>query len=118
MTEHEAEHMLGGIPPSEELSEVEEPLALLDDETDTTDDLPDSIDWREKGAVNPVKNQRRCGSCWAFGVTASVEAAYFIKNGKLLDLSEEQIVACNSPPNLGCRGGFPHEAFKYLKEHG
>merc|ERR1712195_4372 len=46
-------------------------------------------DWRSLGAVNAVKNQAQCGSCWAFSATSSMESAQFIqKGGNLMSLSE------------------------------
>merc|ERR1712080_638780 len=67
---------------------------------------PDSKDWRQDGAVNHVKNQGQCGSCWAFGTVAALEGQHFIKNGNLPDCSEQQLVSCDKTDS-GCQGGFP-----------
>jgi C1A family cysteine protease len=48
----------------------------------------DSVDWRSKNMVLPVKDQAQCGSCWAFSATGTVESANAIKNGQLVSLSE------------------------------
>lgn len=82
--------------------------------------LPESIDWREKGAVTSVKNQGQCGSCWAFSATAALEGAHAIDSGELIDLSEQQIVDCAGIAygNLGCHGGLPDGGFEWVRDNG
>jgi len=67
---------------------------------------PDAVDWREKGAVSPVKNQGGCGSCWAFSATETLESHYQIASGKTLLLSPQTFVNCvKNPQQCGGTGG-------------
>ena len=57
-------------------------------------ELPESVDWRRSGIVNVVKDQGRCGSCWAFASTSVIESHVAKNTGLLFDLSPEQIAMC------------------------
>jgi hypothetical protein len=72
---------------------------------------PTSLDWVVQGAVTPVKDQSNCGSCWAFSTTGAIEGAYQIASGKLVSLSEQNLVSCSFNGNAGCGGGEQTGAF-------
>merc|ERR1712127_928131 len=101
-TKDEYKKLLGyKAPKSENLeAQVENPTEL------SMEGVPAAKDWRSLGAVNPVKNQAQCGSCWAFSATSSMESAQFIqKGGNLQSLSEQELVSCDTSSH-GCGGGW------------
>jgi len=84
-------------------------------------EVPNTLDWTTKGAVTPVKNQGSCGSCWSFSTTGVLEGANFLKSGKLLSFSEEQLVDCCGAKGFqceGCSGAWPEWALDYVKTTG
>ena len=58
--------------------------------------LPSAFDWRNRNGVTPVKDQARCGSCWAFSTVGLLESKIRIKDGVIEDLSEQYLVSCNT----------------------
>jgi len=80
------------------------------------EDLPQSVDWRTKGAVSPLKDQGDCGSCWAFGSAEAVTSAYFIKHGgPLHPVSEQFLMDCSwGYGNNACYGGSHSSSYDYV----
>ena len=94
-TDAEYKRLLGYRGPKNTTEYVEQPAV----------DIPTDIDWRTRGAVNPVKNQGQCGSCWAFSATSAIEGHHFIQQGTLVSLAEQQLVDCDTTC-YGCNGGW------------
>ncbi|MGD0022701.1 MAG: C1 family peptidase [Smithellaceae bacterium] len=73
--------------------------------------------------VTKVKDQKSCGSCWAFSVTGALESQFLIKflaPGKSMDLSEQILVSCGADgtDGYGCGGGFTTDAAQFLHDQG
>eukprot|EP01017_Pseudomicrothorax_dubius_P005757 TRINITY_DN1151_c0_g1_i2.p1 TRINITY_DN1151_c0_g1~~TRINITY_DN1151_c0_g1_i2.p1 ORF type:complete len:311 (+),score=78.77 TRINITY_DN1151_c0_g1_i2:117-1049(+) len=84
-------------------------------------DIPTNFDIRDKwpNCKFGIRDQKQCGSCWAFGATEAFEDRLCIQSGektKVL-LSPQALVDCDSD-NYGCGGGWPVLAWGYIRDNG
>lgn len=71
------------------------------------------------GWNTPVRDQGRCGSCWAFAAVASIEATIWLRNKTSVVLSPQQLVDCSGKyGNEGCDGGIVGWAYDYIWDKG
>ncbi|MBN1355667.1 hypothetical protein JXA40_05275 [bacterium] len=81
--------------------------------------FPERFDWRERDGCTPVKNQGsggNCYPCWAYSLIGACESVFKINTGLDLDLSEQQLIDCNTN-GYGCDGGFIH-GWTALRDYG
>ena len=80
-------------------------------------DLPTSYDLREAypncESLKEIRDQSKCGSCWAFGAAETMSDRICIKSGQQLQtrISPQHLVTCCSVCGFGCQGGWPEMAF-------
>lgn len=80
--------------------------------------LNSTVDWRPHGYVTEVKNQGRCRSCYAFATTGTLEGQQCKVTGKLVSLSEQNILDCSwKQGNKACEGGSLTAAYEYIIEN-
>jgi len=68
--------------------------------------------------VHPIRNQQRCGSCWAFSASEVLSDRVAIAKGSASPvLSPEDLVSCDTT-DYGCQGGYLNNAWNYMKNTG
>merc|ERR1711981_840807 len=90
---------------SDEVSQMKKPKSST----------PSHHDWRDEGVLNDVKDQKSCGSCWAFSAVGSTEAAWARAGNGLVSLSEQELVDCGAGD---CNGGWVDRAFDTILDQG
>lgn len=81
---------------------------------------PASFDWLNNGGdwTTSIKDQGSCGSCWAFGSLAALEAQINIEaNDPTVDrdLSEQFMLSCSDGD---CEGWYLHSTMNFLRDNG
>jgi C1A family cysteine protease len=67
--------------------------------------------------MTPIRDQKGCGSCWAFTSQSAIEAAYQMRVGQLQDYFSVQVMVDCVVEYGGCQGGLYKHAFDYFTKH-
>eukprot|EP00178_Gracilaria_changii_P007931 TRINITY_DN2462_c0_g1_i1.p1 TRINITY_DN2462_c0_g1~~TRINITY_DN2462_c0_g1_i1.p1 ORF type:complete len:304 (+),score=56.18 TRINITY_DN2462_c0_g1_i1:1-912(+) len=66
----------------------------------------------------PIRDQGKCGSCWAFGAAEALSERFCIATGEPTVLSPQWLVSCDKYGNFGCNGGMLPATWAYLGAKG
>lgn len=86
--------------------------------------IPKNFDARKKWpkctSIKLIRDQSRCGSCWAFGAAESISDRICIASrGQIMvNISALDIVTCCDACGEGCYGGTPSMAWDYWVSDG
>lgn len=87
-----------------------------------SNDIPSSFDAREAWpacatVIGRIRDQSKCGSCWAFGTTEAFNDRYCIATGDSSAIFSPWDTASCAPGN-GCSGGIPAAAWQWFVDIG
>lgn len=83
--------------------------------------IPKQFDWRDHIKMTSVKNQRNCGSCYAFAVVGAIESLIYRETRNAVELSAQEIIDCAKIYHAyvnGCNGGSELAALGYILDNG
>lgn len=72
--------------------------------------------WSWLGKMTPVKDQGSCGSCWDFAAMGAYEGSFNIRNGSIIDTSEQEVLDCSGAGT--CNGGWYGPVYTWMVSHG
>nr|AAV65884.1 cathepsin B1 isotype 4 precursor [Trichobilharzia regenti] len=117
----DARILLGAMHEDEELRKKRRPTV---DHQNVSLEIPSSFDsrkkWHQCKSISNIRDQSRCGSCWAFAAVEAMSDRICIesKGKKSVELSAVDLLSCCTECGLGCQGGFPGAAWDYWVEDG
>jgi cathepsin B len=83
--------------------------------------IPTSFDSKTQwsNCAHPIRNQARCGSCWAFSAAEALTDRLCISTNGATNvvLSPQDMVSCDKS-NYGCQGGYLDKTWQYLERTG
>jgi cathepsin B len=87
----------------------------------TADDLPTNFVSHDKWpqCIHQIRDQQRCGSCWAFAASEVLSDRFCIASAGKVDhiLSPQDMVSCDTG-DYGCNGGYLNVSWDYLEQTG
>lgn len=86
--------------------------------------VPDSFQSRDKWpnceSIRDIRNQSKCGSCWAFSSATVFSDRLCIASGQKIQtrLAPQDVLSCCFSCGFGCGGGYPNAAWFYFIHQG